>query len=148
MRRPVQTANRPGGEYLMKVMVPGFATYQKTLTLTAGSASTVNVNLAIGEILETVDIVSKRPQTATSAAATPQKIRVGGMVHQCNLISKVNPAYPATRRPRRGGHGDAKGNCFEDGSLLSVKSVSNGVDPRLVRQPWRRCLCGATSRRC
>jgi len=124
----------PAGEYLMKVMVPGFATYQKTLTLTAGSASTVNVNLAIGEILETVDIVSKRPQTATSAAATPQKIRVGGMVHQCNLISKVNPAYPADAQAE-GVEGTVmlKAIVSKDGSLLSVKSVSNGVDPRLVR---------------
>jgi TonB family protein len=124
----------PAGEYLMKVMVPGFATYQKEVTLNAGSASTVNVNLAIGEILETVDIVSKRPQAAMSAAATPQKIRVGGMMQACNLISKVNPAYPADAKAE-GVEGTVmlKAIVSKDGSLLSVKSVSNGIDPRLVR---------------
>jgi TonB family protein len=124
----------PAGEYLMKVLVPGFATYQKEVTLGAGSASTVNVNLAIGEILETIDIVSKRPQAAMSTAATPQKIRVGGMVHQCNLISKVNPAYPADAQAE-GVEGTVmlKAIVSKDGSLLSVKSVSNGIDPRLVR---------------
>jgi TonB family protein len=124
----------PAGEYLMKVMVPGFATYQKEVTLGAGSASTVNVSLAIGEILETVDIVKKRPQAAMSAAAAPQKIRVGGMVHQCNLISKVNPDYPADAQAE-GVEGTVmlKAIVSKDGSLLSVKSVSNGVDPRLVR---------------
>lgn len=124
----------PAGEYLMKVMVPGFATYQKELTLAAGSAATVNVNLAIGEITETLDIVSKRPQAAMSAAATPQKIRVGGMVHQCNLISKVNPDYPADAQAE-GVEGTVmlKAIVSKDGSLLSLKSVSNGVDPRLVR---------------
>jgi len=124
----------PAGEYLMKVMVPGFATYQKELKLGAGTASTVNVNLSIGEILETVDIVSKRAQPAMSATATPQRIRVGGMVHQCNLISRVNPEYPADAQAE-GVEGTVmlKAIVSKDGSLLSIKSVSNGVDPRLVR---------------
>ena len=123
----------PAGEYLMKVMVPGFTTYQKEVTLGADSASTVNVNLAIGEITETVDIVSKRPQAA-SATPTPQKIRVGGMMQACNLISKVNPAYPADAKAD-GVEGTVmlKAIVSKDGSLLGVKSVSNGVDPRLVR---------------
>jgi len=124
----------PAGEYLMKVMVPGFATYQKTLTLGAGTASTVNVNLAIGEISEAVEIVGKRRQPAMSTTASPQKVRVGGMVQPIKLISKVNPDYPADAQAE-GVEGTVmlKAIVSKDGSLLSIKSVSNGVDPRLVR---------------
>jgi TonB family protein len=124
----------PAGEYLMKVMIPGFATYQKELTLGAGTASTVNVSLAIGEITETVDIVGTRQQAAMTAAPTKQKIRVGGMVQTIKLISKVNPDYPADAQAE-GVEGTVmlKAIVSKDGSLLSVKSVSNGVDPRLVR---------------
>jgi TonB family protein len=124
----------PAGQYLMKVMVPGFATYQKELTLGAGSASAVNVNLSIGEVREAVDIVGKRPQPAMSASATPQRIRVGGMVQTIKLISKVNPDYPADAQAE-GVEGTVmlKAIVSKDGSLLSIKSVSNGIDPRLVR---------------
>jgi TonB family protein len=123
----------PAGEYLMKVTVPGFATFQRQLTLGAGAASTVNVNLTIGEITETLDIVSKRPQAAMSSSIAPQKTRVGGMIRACNIISKVNPAYPADAQAE-GVEGTVllKAIVSKDGSLLSVKSVSNGVDPRLV----------------
>ena len=123
----------PAGEYLMKVSVPGFATYQKELKLSAGTASTVNVNLAIGEVREAVDIVGRRPQPAMSAAATPQKIRVGGMVQAIKLISKVNPDYPADAQAE-GVEGTVllRAIVSKEGGLLSIKSVSNGVDPRLV----------------
>ena len=124
----------PAGEYLMKVMVPGFAIYQKEVTLGAGAASTVNVNLAIGEVREAVDIVGKRPQPAMSAATIRQKIRVGGNVQPIKLISKVNPDYPADAQAE-GVEGTVmlKAVVSKDGSLLGVKSVSNGIDPRLVR---------------
>lgn len=123
----------PAGDYLMKVMVPGFATYQKELKLDSGSALTVNINLAIGEVREAVDIVGKRPQTSMSAASTRQRIRVGGNVQAIKLISKVNPDYPADAQAE-GVEGTVmlRAIVSKDGSLLSIKSVSNGVDPRLV----------------
>jgi len=124
----------PAGEYLMRVMVPGFATYQKEVTLGAGVASTVNVNLNLCEVREAVDIVGKRPQSSMSGATTRQKIRVGGNVQPIKLISKVNPDYPADAQAE-GVEGTVmvKAIVSKDGSLLSVKSVSKGVDPRLVR---------------
>jgi TonB family protein len=123
----------PAGEYLVKVTVAGFAVFQKELKLGAGTAATLNVNLAIGEVREAVDIVGKRPQQAMSAAPAPRKLRVGGNVQHIKLISKVNPAYPADAQAE-GVEGTVllKAIVSKDGSLLSVKSVSNGVDPRLV----------------
>lgn len=123
----------PAGEYLMKVTVPGFAIFQKELTLGAGTASTLNVNLAIGEVREAVEIAGKRTP-AGSAAVTPQRIRVGGMVQSVKLISKANPDYPADAQAE-GVEGTVllKAIVSKDGGLLSIKSISNGVDPRLVR---------------
>lgn len=124
----------PAGDYLMKVTVPGFATYQKELKLTAGTSSTININLAIGEVREAVDIVGKRSQPASTPSGTRQRIRVGGMVQPIKLISKVNPDYPADAQAE-GVEGTVllKAIVSKDGGLLSIKSISNGVDPRLVR---------------
>ena len=49
------------------------------------------------------------------------------------LISKVNPAYPADAQAE-GVEGTVllRAVVSKDGSLLSIKSISNGVDPRLV----------------
>jgi TonB family protein len=122
----------PSGEYLLKVSVPGFATYQKTLTLADDAATTVNVYLSVGEVREAVTVTGTRSRPATQAI--PQRIRVGGMVQPVKLISKVSPDYPADAQAD-GVEGTVmlKAIVSKDGSLLSIKSISNGVDPRLVR---------------
>jgi TonB family protein len=124
----------PSGEYLVRVSVPGFATYQKTLTLVDGTAATVNINLAVGDVREAVTVVGTRSRPAASSSAAPQRLRVGGMVQAVKLISRVNPDYPADAQAD-GVEGTVllKAIVSKDGSLLSVKSISNGVDPRLVR---------------
>ncbi len=128
-----QVQSIPEGEYLIKVTAPGFATYQKTLSLEAGKPATMDVHLAIGEVKEAVEIAAKRGQAAASAANTVPRVRVGGMVQAANLISKVNPAYPADARAE-GIEGTVllRAVISKDGSLLHVIQVSSGVDPRLV----------------
>jgi TonB family protein len=123
----------PAGEYLIKVTAPGFAAYQKTISLDAGTQAAMNVNLAIGEMREAVEIVSKRQQPAAPSSTAPQRIRVGGNVQPCNLIAKVNPAYPADAKAE-GVEGTVllRAVVSKDGSLLSIKSISTGVDQRLV----------------
>jgi TonB family protein len=125
--------NIPAGDYLVKVVKPGFAMYQKTLTLQAGAPATADLHLTVGEVSERVEVVGERPQSATAASSTRQRIRVGGMVQAVNLISKVNPAYPADARAE-GVEGTVllRAVIAKDGSLLHVTSLSNGVDPRLV----------------
>jgi len=122
----------PAGEYLVKVTAPGFATYQKSVSLEAGTPAALDVHLAIGEVKEAVEIAAKRAQSAPGAAPL-QRIRVGGMVQPANLISKVNPAYPADARAE-GIEGTVllRAVISKDGSLLHVIRVSSGVDPRLV----------------
>ncbi|HVO99224.1 MAG TPA: M56 family metallopeptidase [Bryobacteraceae bacterium] len=122
------------GEYLLKAISPGFALYQKTIKVEAGSGATLDVSLTLGDVTESVEIVGKKPQQAAPINRTPQRIRVGGNVQAVKLISKVNPAYPEDAQAE-GVEGTVllKAVISKDGGLLSVTSVSNGVDPRLVR---------------
>jgi TonB family protein len=123
----------PEGEYLIKVTAPGFATYQKTLSLETGKPEAMDVHLMIGEVKEAVEIAAKRGQAPAPAANTVPRVKVGGMVQAANLISKVNPAYPPDARAE-GIEGTVllRAVISKDGSLLHVIQVSSGVDPRLV----------------
>jgi TonB family protein len=128
-----QVQNIPAGQYLVKVTATGFAVYQKTLSLEAGTPATMDIHLAIGEVKEAVEIAAKRGQSSAAAANTMPRVRVGGMVQPANLISKVNPAYPADARAE-GIEGTVllRAVISKEGNLLHVISVSSGVDPRLV----------------
>lgn len=123
----------PEAHYRVKVTAPGFAPEEMTVSIDAGRTGTVELPLRIGEVSERVEVVGTRPQSAALPAVAPQPIRVGGMVRQVNLISKTNPAYPAGARAE-GVEGTVllRAVISKDGSLLSTKSISNGVDPRLV----------------
>ena len=123
----------PAGDYLLKVSVPGFASYQKTLAIIDGATASLNVNLAVGEIMEAVTVTGTRARPATASAVVPQRIRVGGNVQPIKLISKVNPDYPADAQAD-GVEGTVllRAVVSKDGSLLSIKSISTGIDPRLV----------------
>ncbi|MGA3204641.1 MAG: M56 family metallopeptidase, partial [Bryobacteraceae bacterium] len=121
----------PAGEYLVKVSAPGFATYQKTLTLEPGASATMNFSLEVGEVVMTEEIVAKRPPLGMPSGA-PQRIRVGGMVQPIHLISKTSPVYPADAQAE-GVEGTVllRAVVSKDGGLLHVTPVSGG-DQRLV----------------
>jgi TonB family protein len=124
----------PAGEYVVKVTAPGFAPYQKTLSLKAGTPAAMDVFLAIGEVKEAEEVVGRRSQSAPAAAPTRPRIRVGGMVQPIKLISKVSPDYPADAQAE-GVEGTVllRAIVSKNGTLLHVTSVSNSVDPRLIR---------------
>jgi TonB family protein len=123
----------PAGEYVLNVRSPGFAVYQRTLSLEGGSPATVNVHLAIGEVTQDVFITATRPEGGAPANSGPQRIRVGGMVQAVNLMRKVNPLYPPDARAE-GVEGTVllRAIISKAGSLLSIVPVSSAVDPRLV----------------
>lgn len=122
------------GEYVVKVTAPGFATYQKTLSLDAGTAAAMDVHLAIGEVKMAEEIVGKRGPSRPAGAPTLKPIRVGGMVQPVKLISKVSPDYPADAQAE-GVEGTVllRAIVSKDGSLLHVTLVNDSVDQRLVR---------------
>ena len=123
----------PAGDYLVKVSAPGFAPFQKSITLAAGSSTSMNFSLELGSIQETVQIFAKRPlSNVSSVPAAPQKIRVGGNVQPIKLVSKVSPAYPADAQAE-GVEGTVllRAVVSKTGSLLHVTPISD-VDPRLI----------------
>ena len=124
----------PAGEYVIKVMAPGFTAYQKTLSLEAGTPATMDVHLAIGEVKMAEEIVGRRGQSGPAGAPAARLIRVGGMVQPLKLISKVSPDYPADAQAD-GVEGTVllRAIVSKDGALLHVTQVNNSVDPRLVR---------------
>jgi TonB family protein len=103
------------------------------LAIIDGATASLNVNLAVGEIMEAVTVTGTRSRPATPATAFPQRIRVGGNVQPIKLISKVNPDYPADAQAD-GVEGTVllRAVVSKDGSLLSIRSISTGIDPRLV----------------
>lgn len=121
------------GEYLLTVRAPGFATYQKTLSLEAGASATVDLHLAIGEGDESLYITALREAGAAPQNSAPQRIRVGGMVQAFNLIRKVTPMYPPDAR-QEGVEGTVllRAIISKVGTLLSIVPVNSTVDPRLV----------------
>jgi TonB family protein len=123
----------PAGEYLLKVQAHGFATYEKTVTLTDGAPAALKCNLTIGGGEQAVVITAKRPEPASAPSAAPDRIRVGGMFQEFNLIRKVTPMYPADARAE-GVEGSVRLRAIvsKSGALLSIVPVSSGVDQRLV----------------
>ena len=123
----------PAGMYVLKVRAPGFQMYQKDLPVDAGKQATIDVHLALGEGEESMMITAERSAGAGPANATPQRIRVGGMVQAFNLVRKVAPMYPPDARAE-GVEGTVllRAIISKIGNPLSIVPVSNSVDQRLV----------------
>lgn len=84
------------GTYDVEVRSPGFAMWQnKGLKVDPGQAVRMDVQLALGQISETLDIVGKGTRPVPPApAGTPKRIRVGGNVQATKLLKIVRPVYP------------------------------------------------------
>jgi TonB family protein len=123
----------PAGEYLVKVRVRGFATYQVTLNLEAGSPATMNAHLTLGDGEESMLITATRPSGASASGAVVPPTRVGGMVQPYYLLKKVTPVYPPTAKAE-GVEGTVllRAIISKSGSLLSIVPINSSIDPRLV----------------
>jgi TonB family protein len=126
-------ASLPAGQYEVRTAAKGFdGMTAKQVTLEPGRDATMNINLAIGRIMEQVT-VSAPGTPRVAPPMTLQRIRVGGMVQAASLIQKVAPVYPP--------HAQAAGIegtveliavIGKDGSVLSLQVQSRGVDPDLA----------------
>jgi TonB family protein len=125
--------NLPGGEYDVKVAAPGFdGGAVKQVTLEAGRDSTANVNLRLGRISETISISAAGTPRAPQSE-TPVRIRVGGNVQAARLIKRVVPAYPPNAQAGGiQGTVELEAVIGKDGSVLSLHTLSSGVDTELA----------------
>jgi len=128
-----QLQGLPPGQYLVKVRARGFATYQVTLTLEAGSPATMNAHLTLGDGEESMLITATRPAGVSASGVVAPPTRVGGMVQPYNLIQKVIPTYPPAAKAE-GVEGTVllRAVISKSGSLLSIVPINSAIDPRLV----------------
>lgn len=94
-----QVNSLPAGQYTVRVTARGFKVFSRTsLQLQANQTSTVNLNLAIGNVTEAMSVTAARPASTPAPAVIAQpssaRIRVGGMVQPAMLIFRVAPVYP------------------------------------------------------
>lgn len=89
-------ADLVAGQYLLQIEKPGFAPVYKALTVNADTNVHPAVVLSMGSIIENVT-VSERG-TPAAAGSAPKRIRVGGNVQAANLVTKVQPVYPADQK--------------------------------------------------
>ncbi|MDQ6705741.1 MAG: TonB family protein [Acidobacteriota bacterium] len=89
-------ADLVAGQYLLQIEKAGFAPVYKAFTVDADTNVHPSVVLSMGAVVENVT-VSERG-TPAAASPGPKRIRVGGNVQAANLITKVQPVYPADQK--------------------------------------------------
>jgi len=120
------------GKYRVEVSQPGFALFQRTLTLEGGAEARQDATLDLGRIDESVDVVGRSGRPVQKTAG-PQRIRVGGNVQASKLISQVKPEYPQSAKDQGiQGTVTLQAIIALDGSLMSVTSLNSHVDQQLI----------------
>lgn len=126
----------PAGRYVIEVRKPGFAVFEKQVTVAAGQSLQLNAGMEVGRVSENVDVTGQKPTSTTSTTphTTPQRIPVGGNVQAVKLTYKVPPVYPEHAK-QNGVQGVVvlQGVIGTDGSLLSLQVLSKSVDPELAQ---------------
>src|SRR5213080_2611336 len=97
----------PAGEYEMKVLKPGFATYlTPQVVLDPGRDLAMTAKLNIGSTNETVYVQAEGSAKSAAAAQALEaeakskatRIRIGGNVEAAKVITKVQPIYPESAK--------------------------------------------------
>ncbi len=126
----------PAGKYTLLASKRGFEAYRKEgVDLDSGSDVRVEVQLAVGAVLETVNVVAPRvhPVAATTPARTPVRVRVGGNVQAAKLIKSSKPVFPEASRQL-----DVEGIVLlqaiigTNGSLLALQPINQTANPDLL----------------
>lgn len=117
------------GKYTLQAMVRGFKIWSRAaLPVQGNQASTVNLNLEVGSVSETVTITAARPATiaAPTTTAAPPAIRVGGMVQPAMLLKRVPPVYPEDLRAQGiSGTVHLVAIISKQGTLTEIRTLSS-----------------------
>ncbi len=133
----------PAGEYEMKVLKPGFATYlAPQVVLEPGRDLALNAKLQMGVLKDTVDVeyrgqpyaLKAQAEGSTESTASPKRIRIGGNVQAAKVITKVQPIYPESAKAA-GAQGSVLLHAVvsKDGRPLSLQVLNSQVNPDLAR---------------
>jgi outer membrane biosynthesis protein TonB len=92
------------GTYGLSILAPGFATINKTVTVSPGANDQGVSHLTLGRISESLTITAQASNSSATAQArtqgSPRPIRVGGNVQAAKLIHRVDPIFPQSARDR------------------------------------------------
>ncbi|HXW56341.1 MAG TPA: M56 family metallopeptidase [Candidatus Cybelea sp.] len=135
-----QFTGLPPGEYEFEAVKTGFKVYAvPTVTLDPGRDSTLDANLDVGSLDESIAVTGRGPASGTAATGSvvnekPKRIRVGGDVEQAHIFTQVLPAYPESAKTA-GVEGTVVLHAViaKDGSLLSLRVMNGQIDPALAR---------------
>lgn len=133
----------PAGDYEMKVLKPGFATYlAPQVVLEPGRDAAQNAKLQMGILTDTVDVKAEGSAKAAQAAEAAEaeakskvmRIRIGGNVEAAKVITKVQPIYPESAKAA-GAQGSVLLHAVvsKDGRPLSLQVMNSQVNPDLAR---------------
>ena len=130
----------PAGEYEMKVLKPGFATYlAPQVVLGPGRDLALNAKLQMGVLNESVDVSAEAAGKAAPSAETgekrkPTRIRIGGNVQAAKVITRVQPVYPENAKAA-GAQGSVLLHAIvsKDGMPLSLQVLNSQINPDLAR---------------
>jgi TonB family protein len=133
----------PAGEYEMKVLKPGFATYlAPQVVLGPGRDLAMTAKLNIGSINENVDVQAEGSAKSVGAAQTLEaeakskatRIRIGGNVEAAKVTTKVQPIYPESAKDA-GVQGTVLLHAVVgmDGRPLQLQVLNSQINPDLAR---------------
>src|SRR5437879_10063928 len=133
----------PAGEYEMKVLKPGFATYlAPQVVLEPGRDLALNAKLQMGVLTDTVDVeyrgqpyaLKAQAEGSTESTASSKRIRIGGNVQAAKVITKVQPIYPESAKAA-GAQGSVLLHVIvsKDGRPLSLQVLNSQINPDLAR---------------
>jgi TonB family protein len=133
----------PAGEYEMKVLKPGFATYlAPQVVLDPGRDLAITAKVNIGRINETVDVQAEGSAKSAAAAQALEaeakskatRIRIGGNVEAAKVITKVQPIYPESAKDA-GVQGTVLLHAVVgmDGRPLQLQVLNSQINPDLAR---------------
>lgn len=133
----------PAGEYEMKVLKPGFATYLvPQVVLEPNRDLALNAKLQIGVLSDTVDVQAEgsakaggsRTSLEAEGKSKAKRIRIGGNVEMAKVTTRVQPIYPESAKAA-GAQGIVLLHAVVgmDGKPLQLQVLNSQINPDLAR---------------
>ena len=126
------------GRYAIAMSLPGFKTFRDEFTLKDARDWDRAVTLQVGELTETVTVVTARPPATRSqpgpTAPGPVRVRVGGNIKAPLKLVNINPVYPDSMRDAgRSGIVPIEAMIGVDGAVVYARVLGASVHPDFAK---------------